>query len=54
MRPLALRVRSGDIMVLAGQARRCYHGEGEGGDDDEWLWMDRSDEESVGESLVFI
>ena len=25
-RPTALRVRSGDVLVLAGHARRCYHG----------------------------
>jgi len=24
--PLALLVRSGDVVVLAGRARRCYHG----------------------------
>ena len=26
--PVALRLRSGDVVVLAGRARRCYHGEG--------------------------
>jgi alkylated DNA repair protein alkB family protein 1 len=25
-RPTALRLRSGDVLVLAGQARACYHG----------------------------
>ena len=27
VRPAALWVRSGDVVVLAGHARRCYHGE---------------------------